>query len=184
VLARDNQCDDDEKPPRAEQIANGFWLGQTEVTQAAWMRVNGNNSNPSKFQSDQNPVENVGWAQAQKYCRDVGGRLPTEKEWEYAAWAGTTTARYGNLDEIAWYSGNSGSTTHPVGLKQPNAFGLYDMLGNVWEWTSDSYDSNNKAMRGGSWVDFSRNLRASVRDRFGPGVWVSNLGFRCVGEFR
>ncbi|MEX2261171.1 MAG: SUMF1/EgtB/PvdO family nonheme iron enzyme [Bryobacteraceae bacterium] len=180
----DNECDSDEKPPRAEQIANGFWLGQTEVTQAAWKKVNGSNNNPSRFESDQLPVEQVDWAGAQKYCQAVAGRLPSEKEWEYAARAGTRGSRYGDLDAIAWYSGNSDRATHSVGLKQPNAFGLYDMLGNVWEWTADNYDSNTKVVRGGSWNVYTRYARASSRLREGPAHRSIYLGFRCVGEFR
>ena len=180
----DHECDNDENPPHAEQIESGFWLGQTEVTQAAWRKLNGSENNPSRFQDDQLPVENVEWRQAQKYCNDVGGRLPAEKEWEYAARAGTTGTRYGNLDAIAWYAGNSGDKTHPVAVKQPNAFGLYDMLGNVWEWTADNYDSGNKVVRGGSWVVDARFVRASVRGRVGPADRGDFLGFRCVGEFR
>ena len=178
----DTECYDDEKPPHAEQIANGFWLGQTEVTQAAWAKVNG--SNPSYFKSDQLPVENVDWSQAGDYCKATGGRLPSEKEWEYAARARTTGPRYGPLNDVAWYSGNSGETTHPVGLKQADAFGLYDMLGNVWEWTADDYDAESKVVRGGSWIGSIGGVRASVRARFEPSRRNDNVGFRCVGEFR
>jgi formylglycine-generating enzyme required for sulfatase activity len=178
----DTECDSDEKPPHVEQIANGFWLGQTEVTQAAWEKVKG--GNPSYFKSDQLPVEQVDWAQASDYCRTVGGRLPTEREWEYAARAGTASARYGSLDAVAWYSNNSGGTTHPVGLKQANAFGLYDMLGNVWEWTFDDYDAGHKVMRGGSWISNSRLVRASDRVGNVPTRRSNLFGFRCVGEFR
>jgi formylglycine-generating enzyme required for sulfatase activity len=179
----DTQCDSDEKPPHAEQIANGFWLGQTEVTQAAWKKVNGG-ENPSHFRGDQLPVESVDWNQASAYCKAIGGRLPTEKEWEYAARAGTTGARYGPIDAIAWYSGNSSATTHPVGLKLPNAFRLYDMLGNVWEWTADDYAGEGEVVRGGSWVSGSEYVRASVRSRDEPSGRGNFLGFRCVGEFR
>ena len=176
----DNECRDNEKPPHAEQLANGFWLAQTEVTQAAWKKVMSNN--PSVFKSDQLPVENVDWSQAGEYCRAIGGRLPTEKEWEYAARAGATGARYGPLDAVAWYDNNSGGTTHPVGLKQANAFGLYDMLGNVWEWTADHYDPAGlyKVARGGSWFVDSWLVRASVRNRVGPAGRGSDIGFRCV----
>ena len=179
----DNECLDNEKPPHPELIANGFWLGRTEVTQNAWKKVMGDN--PSYSKGDQLPVENVDWSQASDYCRAIGGRLPTEKEWEYAARAGTTGARYGPLDAVAWYDGNSGGTTHPAGLRQENAFGLYDMLGNVWEWTADNYDAARqfKAVRGGSWND-PRFVRASSRVRFRPTERVVNGGFRCVAEFR
>ena len=176
----DTECDSDEKPAHTEQIANGFWLGQTEVTQAAWKRVMKNN--PSFFKGDQLPVENVDWNQASAYCKAIGGRLPTEKEWEYAARAGTAGARYGALDAIAWYSGNSGKTTHPVGLKQANAYGLYDMLGNVVEWTSDNYDAGTKVVRGGSWILVSGNARASCRVRDVASRRNSILGFRCAGD--
>jgi formylglycine-generating enzyme required for sulfatase activity len=180
----DSECFDNEKPPRAERIANGFWLGQTEVTQAAWKKVTGRNSINYKGEGDQLPVESMTWAQAADYCSAVGGRLPTEKEWEYAARAGTTGARYGPLDAVAWYSGNSGGATHPVGLKEANAFSLYDMLGNVWEWTSDNYDAESKVVRGGSWTIVTRGVRASSRDRGGPVVQGGIIGFRCVGGFR
>jgi len=178
----DTECDSDEKPPRAEEIAKGFWLGRTEVTQAAWAKVKG--GNPSHFKSDQLPVESVDWTEAASYCKDIGGRLPTEKEWEYAARAGASGARYASLDAAAWYRDNSGGTTQPVGFKQANAFGLYDMLGNVWEWTSDNYDAGTKVVRGGSWYNSTRIVRASVRGRDVPGRRDYQLGFRCVGEFR
>ena len=133
----DGQCDPDEKPAHRVTITRGFRIGATPVTQAAYQRVIG--SNPSNFKGPQLPVETVSWDDARKYCSAVGMRLPTEAEWEYAARAGTTGARYGELDAIAWYGGNSGSKTHDVGTKQPNAWGLYDMLGNVWQWTADWY---------------------------------------------
>jgi formylglycine-generating enzyme required for sulfatase activity len=166
--------------PAPNQIANGFWLGQTEVTQAAWKKVM-RGDDPSHFKGDQLPVESVDWNQASAYCKAIGGRLPTEKEWEYAARAGTDAVRYGSLDAVAWYRGNSGSTTHPVALKAANAFGLYDMLGNVWEWASTNATSN--VVRGGCSFNRPNGVRASYRltntsyrDNF--------IGFRCVGEFR
>jgi formylglycine-generating enzyme required for sulfatase activity len=182
----DNECFDNEKPPRAWQTASGFWLAQTEVTQAAWKKVMNNIPNPSYFKSDQLPVETVDWNQAGAYCKAIGGRLPTEREWEYAARAGSTGARYGPLDAVAWYEGNSGGTTHPVGLKQANAFGLYDMLGNVCEWTADNYDpaGEQKVIRGGSWYFDSRYVRASLRSGGEPSGRGYDIGFRCVGEFR
>jgi formylglycine-generating enzyme required for sulfatase activity len=179
----DTDCFDNEKPPHTEQVATGFWLGQTEVTQAAWKRVM-KGDNPSLFKGDRLPVESIDWNQASAYCRAIGGRLPTEKEWEYAARAGTGGARYGALDAIAWYDGNSGATTHPVALKAANAFGLNDMLGNVWEWTSTDYSAESKVVRGGSWHVSAAGARASRRNGLGPTVPGSNFGFRCVGEFR
>lgn len=191
----DTHCDTDEKPVHEVTISKGFWLGQTDVTQAAWKRVM--HSDPSYFKGDELPVEQVDWSEATKYCETAGGRLPTEAEWEYAARAGSTSARYGELDSIAWYDGNSFSKTHPVGTKQPNQFGLYDMLGNVWQWVADDYgpykgdsqtdplvklDGSKKVLRGGSWVYIPQFVRASNRVRLGPTYRYVDLGFRCVGE--
>jgi len=178
----DNQCYADEEPAHEVTISRAFWLGQTDVTQAAFQRVM--NSNPSAFKGDNLPVEQVTWDEAQGYCQKIGGRLPTEAEWEYAARAGSPAARYGNLDDIAWYSGNSGGKTHEVGQKQANAFGLFDMLGNVWQWTADWYDAGHtmRALRGGSWLYNPRGVRVSYRSRLGPGYRFSDIGFRCVGE--
>jgi formylglycine-generating enzyme required for sulfatase activity len=161
---------------------NGFWLGRTDVTQAAYEKVT--SKNPSHFKGPQLPVETVSWNEADSYCRAIGGRLPTEKEWEYAARAGTAGETYGNLDDIAWYNNNSGNTTHPVGQKKPNAFGLYDMLGNVFQWMDDWYDSKKeyKSLRGGSWYFIPEYVRVSGRDRSGPDGRNSLLGFRCVGD--
>jgi formylglycine-generating enzyme required for sulfatase activity len=191
----DTGCDGDEKPVHRVTLTKGFWLGQTPVTQQAYERVTG--QNPSHFKGADLPVETVNWDEAKAYCVAIGGRLPTEAEWEYAARAGSTGARYGNLDEIAWYSGNSGSQTHEVGRKSPNAFGLFDMLGNVWQWTANWYGDYQpsaqsdpsgaasgwyRALRGGSWYDILRDARVSSRDRGEPGIRNYNIGLRCVGE--
>ena len=122
-------------------------------------------------------------------------RLPTEAEWEYACRAGTTGARYGKLGEVAWYEDNSDGETHRVGTKAPNAWGLYDMLGNVWEWCQDwhgSYPSgpvtdptgpsagSDRVDRGGSWGNGARNVRAAIRLYFLPGHRGGSVGFRLA----
>jgi formylglycine-generating enzyme required for sulfatase activity len=191
----DTECDSDEKPPHKVTITKGFWLGQTEVTQEAWQRVM--RTDPSNFKGAKLPVENITWNDAKSYCQAAGMRLPTEAEWEYAARAGSTASRYGNLDGIAWYSANSGSKTHDVGGKQANAWGLQDMLGNVWEWVADWYanyppgdatdpqgpaSGTERALRGGSWVDGARVARVSFRLRVEPAYHAVNFGFRCGGN--
>ena len=190
----DNDCLEDEYPPRKTTLTKGFWLGRTEVTQAAFERVM--QFNPSIFQDPGLPVEYVTWVDADEYCREIGGRLPTEAEWEYAARGGTTGGRYGNLDEIAWYWGNS-RQTQPVGRKKPNAFGLYDMLGNVVEWTHTFYwvqlNQENinptgpsvaeyKSLRGGGWWDDAELVRVSYRRHFETTDFDYNIGFRCAAD--
>jgi formylglycine-generating enzyme required for sulfatase activity len=189
----DVECSPDEKPQQKDVQIPGFWLGKTDVTQAAWNKV-GIAANPSHFKGDDLPVDSVDWNEANSYCKAIGGRLPTEKEWEYAARAGTTGPRYGTIDDIAWYSVNSGQTTHPVGKKQANAFKLYDMLGNVYQWTATDWGpypggtaddcKGCKVLRGGSWFDYAGVVRASNRERSVPTSRDSDSGFRCVGEFR
>jgi TonB family protein len=141
-------------------------------------------SNPSYRKGDQLPVESVTWNDANRYCALIGGRLPREAEWEYAARgdAGITPSRYGDPDVVAWHSGNSGGTTHPVARKQPNAFGLYDMLGNVWEWVADSH-AVDSVLRGGSSEVYPGNVRASTRSVVPPSDSTPNRGFRCAGEW-
>ena len=194
----DSECHDDEKPAHQVSISHGFWMGQTEVTQAAYKAVTGK-PNPSEFKGDDLPVEQVSWEEAKSYCEAVGMRLPTEAEWEYAARAGSLAARYGNLGDVAWYTGNSGGRTHPVAQKSPNAWGLYDVLGNVWEWCGDWYDhypaesqqdptgpksGTQKVVRGGSWDNIPRGVRVSLRVRSGPAFRSDYIGFRCSGELR
>jgi len=191
----DGECTDAERPAHEVTITRGFWLGQTPVTQQAYQRVTG--QNPSNLKGANLPVENVNWDEAQAYCAAIGGRLPTEAEWEYAARAGSTAARYGNLDEIAWHSGNSGGRTHEVGQKLANAFGLFDMLGDVWQWTANWYGNypsgaqsdpsgpesgESRALRGGSWVSTPRFARVSYRRKYDPGIRLDVIGLRCVEE--
>ena len=179
------------------RITHGFWLGQTEVTQAAYRKTLGQELSP--FKGPQYPVEGVNWYEAQGYCEVAGGRLPTEAEWEYAERAGNTGARYGPLEAIAWYSGNSNNQTQPARQKQPNSWGLYDMLGNVKEWVADWYEEHyyqtlpslatdpegppsgtQRVLRGGYWDDSPEDVRASSRDFSVPGNRSAGYGFRCA----
>ena len=192
----DSECYDFEKPAHEVTISKGFWIGQTEVTQEAWQRVTG--TDPSHFKGPKLPVESVTWDDALSYCRDANMRLPTEAEWEYAARAGSTGSRYGEINQIAWYSSNGGSQTHEVGRKQANGWGLHDMLGNVWEWVEDWFagqyppgaatdprgpsSGTLRVLRGGSWVYGSRAARASGRVGDGPANRDFTFGVRCAGN--
>lgn len=191
----DNECFPDEKPPVDVEITRGFRIGETEVTQGAYQRVRG--TNPSSFKGAQRPVESMTWDDARNYCAAIGGRLPTEAEWEYAARAGSAAARYGALDEIAWYDKeqNFSGQTHDVKGKLPNAWGLYDMLGNVYEWTATWYGpleggrdprgpakGNIRALRGGSWLANPEWVRASLRSGFDVLFHFPFSGFRCAWD--
>jgi formylglycine-generating enzyme len=238
----DNECDDREKPAHAVTITKGFWMGQTAVTVGAWKRYvkSMDQAMPpepkildrefnARWQNEQQPIVNITWAEAQSYCEVAGMRLPTEAEWEYAARAGTTEPRYGDLDGLAWYADNGGTQRidsaeiskkdlnnyfrrllengngpHPVGMKQPNAWRLYDMLGNVWQWTSDWFDEKyygqqewrdpqgppgaphgfrqQRTMRGGSWESKRGTVRVSFRGGSDPGFRYVYFGARCVWE--
>ena len=171
----DGLCSKDETRHEVE-ITRGFWIGQTETTQEAYSRVM--SANPSGFKGADRPVENVRWDDAQTFCRAVGMRLPTEAEWEYAARAGSHNATYGDLDSAAWYAANSGMVAHPVKRKAPNGWGLYDMLGNVWEWVEDWYGDYSasaarnpngpskgtfRLLRGGAWYNNPQHVRVSIR---------------------
>ena len=141
--------------------------------------------NPSHNNGKNNPVENISWFQAQKYCKSLNKRLPTEKEWEKAARSGSKTKYYwGNkINSLyLWYSHNSSYKSHPVALKKPNDYGLSDMLGNVYEWTDSWYSKDKKfrVLRGGSWANRKNSVRVSYRDRAGPSEKGSDIGFRCV----
>ena len=192
-----------EQPVTRVRISRAFELGKHEVTQGVWEAVMG--SNPSSFDEcgGDCPVEQVSWDDVQEFIGklnaavgEVRYRLPTEAEWEYAARAGTGGDRYGeDLDAIAWCGEGLDGSTHPVGQKAPNAFGLHDMLGNVYEWAQDWYgpypggsvtdprgpaSGSARVFRGGSWMDDARFCRASIRIHFTPGDRYSFLGFRLL----
>ena len=196
---------DTDEHQHAVTLTQGFWLSDHEVTQAEYREVMG--SNPAYFTGLNRPVEQVTWHDAVAYCQRLTAReraagrindqqayrLPTDAEWEYAVRAGTTGATYGNLDAIAWWDGNSGGQTQPVKRKAPNAWGLYDMIGNVWEWCADWYgdvttdsvtdprgpsSGSVRVFRGGSWVINTGGLRAAFRRGFDPDTLNYNLGFR------
>ena len=196
----------DDETHHTVTLTQGFWLSDHEVTQAEYQAVMGNN--PSSFKGDVLlPVEQVSWDDAVLYCQKLTDReratgritaqqayrLPTEAEWEYAARAGTIGALYGELDAIAWWAGNSGWDTHVVKQKLPNAWGLYDMIGNVWEWCGDWYDNypsgtvtdpvgpssgSNRVIRGGGWDGVAGFARSAYRGGFVPGGRNYFLGFR------
>ncbi|GAA3113239.1 SUMF1/EgtB/PvdO family nonheme iron enzyme [Planomonospora alba] len=185
-----------------------FRMSAFPVTQAWYARVTG--ERPSSARGDRLPVEGVSWWDAVRFCvasslqegltpayrlgADGGAvewdpsadgyRLPTEAEWEHACRAGTAGPRYGPLDEIAWYRGNSGGRVHAVGGRLPNAWGLHDMLGNVWDWCWDVYDAEvygtYRVLRGGGWSDEHWSCRASVRRRSHPTFRIDDVGFRVA----
>ena len=190
--------------PTHQVTLSSYYIGETEVTQELWKAVMGNN--PSNFKGDNLPVENVSWEDSQTFIgklNDLTGkrfRLPTEAEWEYAARGGkrsnhTQYSGSSNIDDVAWYSGNSGSKTHPVKTKKPNELGLYDMSGNVNEWCQDwygSYSSNAqtnptgpgsgayRVFRGGTWSIFGWFCRSSFRGNSSPGYRYDTIGFRLA----
>jgi formylglycine-generating enzyme required for sulfatase activity len=203
----DSECFNAAKPAHHVTITRGFWIGQTLVTAAAYKRFASATGHQmpaapafNNGWTDENmPMVLVTWDDAHDYCGWLGGRLPTEAEWEYAARGGSNEARYGDLEEVAWYSQNSGNQTHDVGQKRANGFGLYDVLGNVWEWVNDWYDEqyyqNSQAqdpqgpprgqyrvLRGGSWDVTANDVRVSARSGNTPTSTGNTVGFRCAGE--
>jgi formylglycine-generating enzyme required for sulfatase activity len=190
----------DEKPVHQVTVSS-FEIGKYEVTQAEWEAVMG--SKPSSFAGSRLPVERVNWIDVQEFIQKLNQmtgknyRLPTEAEWEYACRAGSTGDRYGPIDSIAWYHNNSGDKTHEVGLLAPNAFGLYDMLGNVWEWVADWYgpyspgaeinpkgpsSGTSRLNRGGSWGGILGSVRASNRFDDRATTRASSTGFRLARD--
>ena len=197
----DNECGDDEKPAHFVRITKPFEMAVTETTVAQfrkYAKASGTKMPEQEtWSTDAHPVVNVTWAESAAFCKWAGGRLPTEAEAEYAARGGSPEVRYGPLGESAWYADNAGSSAHPVGLKKANAYGLFDILGNVWEWTADWYsnvtyqsgDSRNpvgprtgeyRVLRGGSWIYGPRRVRASFRGRDTPTDQNYDVGFRCL----
>ena len=194
---------DGEKPTHSVTLSS-YYICKYEVTQALWRAVMG--SNPSYSKGDDLPVECVSWNDCQTFINRLNSytgrdfRLPTEAEWEFAARGGNYSRHYkysgsNNLDDVAWHGDNSDNRTHPVGTKQPNELGLYDMSGNVWEWCSDWYGSyssysqstptgpnsgSGRVERGGSWYDFARICRSSRRDFDAPSGSGNYLGLRLV----
>ena len=188
-------------------LTEPFQMGVHEVTQAQYEQVTG--SNPSKFKGADNPVEQVTWDQAVEFCRKLSElpaekaagnvyRLPTEAQWAYACRAGTTTKfSFGDddseLGDYAWYAENSAKKTHPVGSKLPNAWGLYDVHGSVWEWCQDWSDAypggavtdptgpasgSSRAYRGGGWDDFAEICGSVTRLGIPPSYRLDSRGFR------
>ena len=182
-------------------ISAGFWLAKTETTQAQWRAVMSNN--PSHFKGDDLPVESVSWNDITGFIEKAnlsgsnGGRfvLPTEAQWEYACRAGSSDAYAGDLDQMAWYKGNSGAKTHPVAGKKANAWGLHDMLGNAWEWCADWYgpyptgavtdpagaaSGSRRVIRGGSWYYDASLCRVAARYYGDPFLSGDDIGFRIA----
>jgi len=167
-----------------------YEIGKYDVTQKEWRDIMG--TNPSKFTTcgDNCPVEQVSWNDVHEFLQKLNAktgrqyRLPIEEEWEYACYGGIKTEYCGgsNFDSVAWYKDNSNSTTHPVGQKQANGYGLYDMSGNVWQWMENKYDNEHdwRALRRGSWSYNSGYLRAANRFNYVPTFRISNVGFRLA----
>ncbi|MDD7439841.1 formylglycine-generating enzyme family protein [Prevotellamassilia timonensis] len=194
---------DDEKPTHSVTLSS-YYICKYEVTQALWRAVMGNN--PSNFKGDNLPVECVSRDDCQTFINRLNSytgrnfRLPTEAEWEFAARGGNYSRHYkysgsNYISDVAWYDGNSSNRTHPVGTKQANELGLYDMSGNVWEWCSDWYGSyssysqndptgpnsgSHRVNRGGCWISIASYCRSSRRSGSTPGSRVYGLGLRLV----
>ena len=217
----DAECEPDESPGHSVKLTRGFWLNTTEVTLGAFRKFAAARGLSSETgNSDNLPAVRVNYATAAAYCRWAGGRLPTEAEWEFAARAGTKGPRYGAVQEVAWLADNSGkapldsaklareqrgaymptlkengNARRPVGGKTANAFGLFDMLGNVAEWTADWHDTyagtpltdpkgpadgEKRVARGGAWTFFPAAIRVSTRLKLAADAANDFTGFRCA----
>lgn len=203
---------DDRKKIHWVSNVEPFLMSKYLITQEVYSEVM--SMTPSKFCGLKKPVESVSWFDAIQFCNVLselsglekcyimkagndtvdfvdganGYRLPTDAEWEYSCRAGSKLVQYGNIEDIGWYEGNSNETTHDVGLKLPNDFGLFDMLGNVWEWCWDIYDpevyGSYRIFRGGGWSDESRGCLASNRRRSHPTYAIDDVGFRVARSER
>lgn len=198
-----------EGPQMNVTFTQGFWLGKTEITQAQYEAIAGRNPSTLKKSGKDAPVEQVSWIDAMAYCEKLTEReraagrlpegfaytLPTEAQWEYAYRAGSTGAFPGEPEAMAWYSGNSGGTTHPVAQKRPNAWGFHDMMGNVLEWCYDWYGDYPggavtdptgprhgyyRMARGGSWRMDVNVGRSAARAGGSPGRLDYTIGFRLA----
>ena len=201
IMGGDESSD---QTPTHSVTLSSYYICKYEVTQALWRAVMG--SNPSKFKGDNLPVEQVSWNDCQTFINRLNSytgrnfRLPTEAEWEFAARGGNYSRHYkysgsNYINDVAWYGDNSGDRTHPVGTKQANELGLYDMSGNVWEWCSDWYGSyssysqtdpigpnngSNRMDRGGCWGNFAKRCRPAYRSYGTPGYRDHGRGLRLV----
>jgi formylglycine-generating enzyme required for sulfatase activity len=191
----DGDCEPDEMPVHTVRIRRGFWLARTEVTNAQYEKRS-KGSRRADGAGNSHPAVGMDWSEAKAYCAAIGGRLPTEAEWEYAARAGSRERYYDTLSEVAWFENNSDDRSHPVGQKAPNAYGLHDMLGNVYEWVLDRYynkyddttdaveeplASNASAVaRGGAWHSEGKDVRVSNRFGVPPDYADANVGLRCA----
>jgi formylglycine-generating enzyme required for sulfatase activity len=188
---------DNDEGPQNDVTVQSFYMSKYEVTQAQYKAVA--DTNPSNFKGDDLPVDSVSWNDAVEFCRKLSRitgheyRLPTEAEWEYAARAGTSGPYAGNREAMTWYDSNSGGRTHPVGQKEPNGLGLYDMNGNLWEWCQSKYkpypyqandgrenvqDTDVRVLRGGSWESAAKGCRSAYRRRVTPDPRTA--GFRII----
>jgi formylglycine-generating enzyme required for sulfatase activity len=199
---------DDRKKSTWKVEIKPFLLAPYPVTSELYAQIT--NKSPVSYAADQKPAVNISWNDAISFCNQLsqeagfkecytkshdsadivcdweadGYRLPTEAEWQYACKAGTKGYMYGEIDKIAWYHENSGGQAHEVGRKEPNAWGLYDMLGNVWEWCWDIYDEkvygSYRVFRGGSWAEPERGCGSTCRRRSHPTFCIDDLGLRLA----